>query len=119
MSAAPQETSAVQEDVAIRLRRLRMRAWRRGTREMDLILGPFADTALVGLSAGDLDVFEALLDENDHDLYRQISARLTRTDDSEGLAGAATEAGQSAAQAAMLDTIALHAASRLRPAGQG
>ncbi len=119
MSTAPKKTTAEREDAAVRLRRLRMRAWRRGTREMDLILGPFADTALAGLSAGDLDVFEALLDENDHDLYRQISTRLTQTDGGRAVAGATPEAGQPAAQAVLLDTIARHASSRLRPDGQG
>ena len=44
-----------------RLRRLRMRSWRRGIREMDLILGRFADAALAELDAGDLDAFEIAL----------------------------------------------------------
>jgi antitoxin CptB len=56
-----------------RLKRLRMRSWRRGTREMDLILGPFADTGLAGLGAAQLDAYEALLDENDWDLYYWIT----------------------------------------------
>lgn len=54
---------------AARLARLRMRCWRRGTREMDLILGPFADAALGELDAAGLDALEALLSENDQDLY--------------------------------------------------
>jgi antitoxin CptB len=37
------------EPVETRRRRLRMRSWHRGTREMDLILGGFADARLVGL----------------------------------------------------------------------
>ena len=52
-----------------RLRRLRMRSWRRGMREMDLLLGPFADGELVGLEPAALDAYEALLSENDQDLY--------------------------------------------------
>ena len=36
------------EDIAIRRRRLRYRAWHRGTKEMDLVLGPFADAHLEG-----------------------------------------------------------------------
>ena len=58
-----------------RLRRLRMRAWRRGTREMDLILGPFADVRLAGMEDAALDLFEALLEENDHDLYGWVSGQ--------------------------------------------
>jgi len=57
----------------MRLKRLRMRCWRRGTREMDLILGPFADSELAALDAQALDAFEALLAENDQDLYLWIS----------------------------------------------
>ena len=40
------------DDHEARLKRLRMRSWRRGTREMDLILGPFADTQTEGMSTG-------------------------------------------------------------------
>jgi antitoxin CptB len=57
----------------IRLKRLRLRSWRRGTREMDLILGRFADTALSGLDAPALDAYEALLEENDWDLYYWVT----------------------------------------------
>ena len=52
-----------------RLKRLKMRAWHRGTKEMDLILGSFADQKLESLDAGDLDLLEALMEENDTDLY--------------------------------------------------
>jgi len=52
-----------------RLKRLRIRAWRRGTKEMDLILGTFVDQKLAALDAGDLDSLEALMAENDTDIY--------------------------------------------------
>ena len=58
-----------------RLKRLRMRAWRRGTREMDLILGPFADARLAAMDEGELDAFEALLREGDQELYAWVSGR--------------------------------------------
>jgi antitoxin CptB len=51
-----------------RLKRMAMRAWRRGTKEMDLILGPYADERLAGMDAEALDMFDALLEENDQDL---------------------------------------------------
>lgn len=63
------------DDHATRLRCLRLRSWRRGTREMDLILGPFADARLPDLDAGGLDAFEGLLVCNDHDLYLWIGGR--------------------------------------------
>ncbi|WGI20774.1 succinate dehydrogenase assembly factor 2 [Amylibacter sp. IMCC11727] len=56
-----------------RLRRLRMRSWRRGMKEMDLILGQFADTELKNLSAEDLDDHEMLMNEPDQDLYAWLS----------------------------------------------
>ncbi|MFZ1469868.1 MAG: succinate dehydrogenase assembly factor 2 [Paracoccaceae bacterium] len=51
-----------------RLKRMRMRSWRRGTKEMDLVLGPFADTHLQALSEADLLTYDLLLEENDQDL---------------------------------------------------
>jgi antitoxin CptB len=56
-----------------RLHRLKIRCWRRGTKEMDLLLGPYADALLTGETAADLDAFEALIAEADSDLYRWIS----------------------------------------------
>ena len=59
----------------VRLRRLRMRSWRRGTREMDLILGPFADAEIGRMDETTLVAFEALLSENDQDLFYWISGQ--------------------------------------------
>jgi antitoxin CptB len=58
----------VTETAEHRLKRLSMRSWRRGTKEMDLILGPFADARLSTLDQAELDLYEALLEENDQDL---------------------------------------------------
>jgi len=55
-----------------RLKKIRFRAWHRGFREADLILGPFADQHLAALSADQLDAFEALIEAPDHDLYGWI-----------------------------------------------
>jgi antitoxin CptB len=55
-----------------RLKKLRFRAWRRGFREADLILGPFADKHVSTFSAAELDWFEAMLEVPDHDLYGWI-----------------------------------------------
>ena len=51
-----------------RLKRLGMRSWRRGTKEMDLILGPYADAHLATMDEAVLQQYEALLAENDQDL---------------------------------------------------
>jgi antitoxin CptB len=58
-----------------RLKKLRFRAWRRGFREADLILGPFADTHVQAFSEAELDEFERLLEVPDHDLYAWITDR--------------------------------------------
>jgi len=55
-----------------RLKRLRFRAWRRGFREADLILGPFADNRAQSLTDDQTLVFEQLLDLPDHDVYGWI-----------------------------------------------
>lgn len=56
-----------------RLKRLGMRSWRRGIKEMDIILGGFSDAQLGNLSAAELDAYEAMLSENDQDLYKWVS----------------------------------------------
>lgn len=63
----------MEETHTIRLKRLRLRSWRRGTREMDLILGGYADTCLGELDAKDLDAHEELMAELDQDLYSWIN----------------------------------------------
>lgn len=55
-----------------RLKRMTMRSWRRGTKEMDLILGPFADARLACLDEGDLQLYDLLLEENDQDLAAYV-----------------------------------------------
>ena len=67
--------SDLDEAREVRLRRLRMRSWRRGTKEMDLILGPYADERLAGMGGPTLDLYEALLAEADGDLYAWVSER--------------------------------------------
>jgi antitoxin CptB len=58
-----------------RLKKISYRAWRRGFREADLILGAFADQRLPTMAESDADAFEILLDQPDHDLYGWIIGR--------------------------------------------
>lgn len=55
-----------------RRRKLRYRAWHRGTREMDLVLGRFADAQLATMSPAELDAFEMLMEAPDPDLFGWI-----------------------------------------------
>lgn len=59
-----------------RLKRLSMRSHRRGTKEMDIILGRYADDRLDGLAPAHLDLYEALLEENDQDLYQWVTGQV-------------------------------------------
>lgn len=58
-----------------RLGRIAFRAWRRGFREADMILGPFADQEAASLNAAELDAFESLLDVEDQHLYPWLIGR--------------------------------------------
>ena len=65
-------SGADMETAEARLKRLKMRSWRRGTKEMDLILGPFADARLAGMGEGELLLYDALLEENDQELITWV-----------------------------------------------
>ena len=58
-----------------RLRKLWFRASRRGFKEADIILGHFAEEYLPTMTAEQLDIFEALLEAPDQDLYGWIIER--------------------------------------------
>lgn len=55
-----------------RRRKLKFRAWHRGMKEMDLILGQFADQRIEQLDDNDLDTFEMLLHVPDQALYQLL-----------------------------------------------
>jgi antitoxin CptB len=57
------------DELESRRRKLRYRAWHRGTLEMDLVLGRFADAELAGMSVSEIAQLEALLDVPDPDLF--------------------------------------------------
>ena len=56
-----------------RRRRALFRAWHRGTREMDLVLGGFADDHIETLSPAEFDEFEAILAEQDTELLKWVT----------------------------------------------
>ncbi|MFI4989142.1 MAG: succinate dehydrogenase assembly factor 2 [Alphaproteobacteria bacterium] len=58
-----------------RLKRLHFRSWHRGTREMDLLLGGFAERHLGGLSESELAQYEALLEVADPEIYSWIAGQ--------------------------------------------
>jgi len=56
-----------------RRKRLLFRCWHRGTREMDLILGRFADAEIGTLTADELSELERLIEVPDPDLYAALT----------------------------------------------
>ena len=65
--------SVTGDDLALRRKRLCFRCWHRGTKEIDLLLGPFAERFAPGMSEPELADFERLLALPDPDLYNWIT----------------------------------------------
>jgi antitoxin CptB len=59
-----------------RRKRLLFRCWHRGTREMDLILGRFADAEIVGLTDEELGLLEQLIEVPEPDLYAALTGNV-------------------------------------------
>jgi antitoxin CptB len=83
--------SAVENELEVARKRLKFRSWHRGTREMDLLLGRFADGHLESFDAAGLAAYAALLEESDPDIYEWVCGR-----------GAAPDAAFSAVLAALI-----------------
>jgi antitoxin CptB len=66
-------TTRTSADLDVRRRQILFRAWHRGMREMDLIMGRFADAEIGMLSDEDLTEFERLIDLPDRDLLSWIT----------------------------------------------
>ncbi len=61
------------EAMDMRRRRILYRAWHHGMREMDLIMGRFADAHVAGLSEQEITEFEKLIELPDQDLFSWIA----------------------------------------------
>lgn len=75
MSDVSDASVAYNDAAEIRRKRLLFRCWHRGTQEIDLIFGTFADRSLTGFSAAQLGQLEALLDRDDTDLFDWVTGR--------------------------------------------
>jgi antitoxin CptB len=58
-----------------RRKRMLFRSWHRGTREMDMLLGKFAEQHIGTFTDQQLDRFDGILAENDLDIYNWLSGR--------------------------------------------
>lgn len=63
------------DDTENKRKRLIFRSWHRGTREMDLLMGTFADKHVRDLSPDELCQYEDILQHNDPDLYNWITGK--------------------------------------------
>jgi antitoxin CptB len=61
------------EGLDVRRRKLLFRAWHRGLREVDLILGRFADGSIAELTEAELAEFENLMDVPDGELLAWLT----------------------------------------------
>ena len=68
--------SRTSDGLSLRRRKILYHAWHRGTRELDLLLGRFADDSIGTLTEGELDEFEALLEVDDRELFGWILGKL-------------------------------------------
>ena len=57
------------DDLDTRRRAIKIRAWRRGMREMDILIGNFVDARLGSLSEADIADLERLLDVEDQKAF--------------------------------------------------
>src|SRR5208283_741202 len=69
MSGSMLSSAALDE----RRRKILFRAWRRGMREMDLVMGRFADLSLPAMSEAELDEFERLMEASDPEVLSWIT----------------------------------------------
>ena len=58
-----------------KVKRMRIQSWRRGTKEMDLILGKFADGELQNLTESELNTYDEILNIDDHLLFSWVSGK--------------------------------------------
>ena len=52
------------------------RAWHRGMREMDILMGQFADAKLAEMADADLDAFEELMEAPDPEIFKWLTDAL-------------------------------------------
>ena len=62
-----------QDNITLDRKRLRFRSWHRGTREIDLLLGRFADAHIGDFTEIQLKAYDRLLENSDPDIYNWIS----------------------------------------------
>jgi len=75
------ESTLCASQLDIRRRRIAYRAWHRGIREMDLILGQYVDRHILTLEDGELDALEYIMSFEDRDLLTWFTGEIKTPDD--------------------------------------
>ncbi len=65
----------VEDNISIKRKQLGFRSWHRGTREVDLLLGRFADAHMAGFGEEQLAAYDRFLNNSDPDIYNWITAQ--------------------------------------------
>lgn len=60
------------DNISITQKKLQFRSWHRGTREIDLLLGRFADEHVPHFDAAQLEAYDRFLNNSDPDIYNWI-----------------------------------------------
>jgi antitoxin CptB len=68
--------AACGNSMEVRRRRLLFRSWHRGIRELDLVLGRFAEAVIAELTPDDLTAFERLIEVPDRELLAWVMGEL-------------------------------------------
>ena len=68
------DITGADDDLAVRRRKLKFRSWHRGMREMDLIMGRFADACVDAMELEELDEYERLMETPDPELFGWVLA---------------------------------------------
>jgi len=63
------------EDFAARVKRLKYRSKHRGTKELDILLGRFAEQHLDHMTPAEIERYEAILEANEHDIYHWLAGK--------------------------------------------
>ena len=61
--------------IKVTRKRLSIRSWRRGTKELDLILGQFSDKNLMELKMSELKLYEKFLSNDDYLIYNWLFSK--------------------------------------------
>ena len=67
--------TALEDNISIMRKRLIFRSWHRGTREIDLLLGKFADEHIPRMDESQLNQYDRFLSNSDPDIYNWITGQ--------------------------------------------